>query len=1512
MELVNAEINEKRNGWLPEGVPSSIPRPSPGEGLQCRVPPRNWRLQTTDLHGDPCGRAPIVVIEGRVVPSDAMEETKVILRSRGTITAQQIWQFFDEWAPANLRGEVAKVCCRSERRIFEGRIGRRVDIFCRSVQSRDQVRRWLNAAAGMLKEKEDRWVITTGRVLRQRVQRRLARLEAMDAPQELERGADAMVEGVNRIGDQSRAQRRADGWGLRVGHININGLALKTMDLANALSTIDADIVSVVETHWKVGKCWVPGYKWFPLTSVDSKTQDGSGVGILVRKGMEDIIQEALVKRTRGQGGECDEDGLPQGRKLPVGGERKWVVLKPHVPFNRNTEKPRWRGRPEKQTTQLAHGVAVASVYLKPTLSLQEFEGALEVLREEIDEFRTQGLSIVVMGDFNAWLEIPEQPLWRSPEWEMSAAAEVSIEEAKKARRGSLAARKGRALRAFLEEGNLVEVRKEGGQTVATHHKRGVPMSWLDYVLVDANLAPWTKPLKVEDGIDLPSDHWLIHTDVEAMCSRVQQDSARAAKRRREKGHDIPCWNYYALLDETSGDTEGESSSEEGARDRGVVKRSGRGRISGKARRECLAQELEDGFESFESAKFNSVEQAEESFRARVTKALDKAVPRKVQSKAGVRERPVWWTPELSGLVQERRKTYQKARASVTRAERRVKKGAEAQDVEDEVGDEPTKLWEEYKQRCAEVKRAIIRTRRTKWNEFMEEHVKAFPRDPKKLFTALKKWGIQNRLGSASGELPPINTSDDGLIAPSAPEYLREWVHRISEVSTEEFTRPVSQEIKEHHEAIERMEVGSESFIEWQEKFLSTRRSDALPMDLSTRPPTMEELVQVMKEADSWSAGGIDGFKWVGLKLGGDNFKKGMLKVLDMAWKEGKIPQQWKRVIGVPIPKTSPPSSDPNQYRSISLNSVVVKALMSIIKGRLAEGIRQCPRLLSPEQRGFQAGAECAEHIVLLHEALRRRTAAGETTFVGFVDLRKAYDRVWRKGLMLKLARLGLGGNLLKLVEDYYQGDVMQVRIGGKLSEAIELKWGVRQGCPLSPMVFDIFIDDILDTIKEDGLGVKIPGMGSEPLAGLLWADDLVVLAKSEAELQEMFDRISLWLDSWKMTVSCDAKGVATKCGVLKVGPVTLDGSSVENDERWEWRIQGALVPSVQSYKYLGVVFSSDLSMKRMVAARVESARKALFAAKNALTNKFLPIRLKRYILVALVQPVLLYGSELWAGEGAKLIDSFWKLGLQMVAGVGRSTAMDPLLRELGLIRPSTQALKRKARAFLKWGRMADDRLWIVKLIRAGDRNMGSRKFSWARKASHWIKINKPPVNEQSGMVATSSSSWLLWEDKRVLAKRTRSKGLELNVRLKPRPGFEPYLDSSNRFGARVQLRLRCGSLWLRKRLAAAGLSESGLCRACNRVDETPVHVFLECPKLAQVREKWWDNIKEAWGEEEFGRFEALQDKEEQLEALVRSGSPNVVEAGAVCQSTMLVIPEERRKAIFEAVQNGLAKTVLA
>jgi len=153
------------SGWghrVPYGDPPlvswvAMQGPShPGPGA-CR--------QSTDTVIPSGGRAPhSCVIEGRVGWCQVMplEETKVILRSRGTYhncpTGMDGRQLFDEWAVG--LGWPRSAAVRSDGRIFEGRgrIGRRVDIFCRSVQSRDRVRRWLSAAAaGMLQEKEDRW-----------------------------------------------------------------------------------------------------------------------------------------------------------------------------------------------------------------------------------------------------------------------------------------------------------------------------------------------------------------------------------------------------------------------------------------------------------------------------------------------------------------------------------------------------------------------------------------------------------------------------------------------------------------------------------------------------------------------------------------------------------------------------------------------------------------------------------------------------------------------------------------------------------------------------------------------------------------------------------------------------------------------------------------------------------------------------------------------------------------------------------------------------------------------------------------------------------------------------------------------------------------------------------------------------------------------------------------------------------------------------------------------------------
>lgn len=534
----------------------------------------------------------------------------------------------------------------------------------------------------------------------------------------------------------------------------------------------------------------------------------------------------------------------------------------------------------------------------------------------------------------------------------------------------------------------------------------------------------------------------------------------------------------------------------------------------------------------------------------------------------------------MNKAINDRRKAYKNAILKIRQEAQNEVSGIDLGRTQQE------QLWEKYESLKEEATKVVKESKKDSWDAFMADNADFYPRNMRMLYNYLRRWGIGSKYSNNGDGGIPIKNEQGELVSFGSKEYMDVWVKHISKVYTEPFLRDIGEDAMRNFVRLEGMEEGSNEFLIWQDSFLRFRDSEPFPAVTSTDLPTMDELEEVIKRAATFSAEGNDGFKWLVFKYGGQKAKEALLSVIRKVWIDGKIPGSWKEVIGVPIPKTNPPSPDLNNYRSISLSPVAVKALMSVIRLRLSEALKSRPGLLWPEQRGFQEKAECIEHSVLLHDALKRRQTSGMNTLLCFVDLRKAYDRVWRKGLLLKLARLGIRGNLLQIIRDYYEGDSISVRVEGRLSDPCILEWGVRQGCPLSPLLFDFFIDDIIDELKIKSNGVVIPGLG-KTLHGLLWADDLVILAESEEEMKKSLQAVTIWLDTWRMEVSSDASGVATKCGILRVP--FCKGESGRNS----FRIQGASIPTVREYKYLGTILSDDLSFDKEVEARTKAGTRA-------------------------------------------------------------------------------------------------------------------------------------------------------------------------------------------------------------------------------------------------------------------------------------------------------------------------------
>jgi len=176
--------------------------------------------------------------------------------------------------------------------------------------------------------------------------------------------------------------------------------------------------------------------------------------------------------------------------------------------------------------------------------------------------------------------------------------------------------------------------------------------------------------------------------------------------------------------------------------------------------------------------------------------------------------------------------------------------------------------------------------------------------------------------------------------------------------------------------------------------------------------------------------------------------------------------------------------------------------LCKIIACRLQIATETC-ELLKKQQLGFVRGEEGVSQAACLLEVLQRQLLSGVGTAVCFLDLKKAYDMVPHKQLIHKLRLKGVEPKTTRFLEEMYRNTKLQVRIGDSTSNAVKYGRGVRQGCPTSPIIFNLYIDDLLNNIEPVG----VPGIPGG-LDGLCFADETVILASNANDLADKLAHI--------------------------------------------------------------------------------------------------------------------------------------------------------------------------------------------------------------------------------------------------------------------------------------------------------------------------------------------------------------------------------------------------------------------
>ena len=383
--------------------------------------------------------------------------------------------------------------------------------------------------------------------------------------------------------------------------------------------------------------------------------------------------------------------------------------------------------------------------------------------------------------------------------------------------------------------------------------------------------------------------------------------------------------------------------------------------------------------------------------------------------------------------------------------------------------------------------------------------------------------------------------------------------------------------------------------------------------------------------------------------LGNTSLQK-LLDIYNLSWKEGQVPQIWKEAIMIPILKKGKNKTKAPSYRPISLTSCLCKTMERIVNTRMqlyleSEGI------IAPEQAGFRQYRSTEDQTTHLSQVIEDAFQAQKVTLAVFIDLQKAFDKVWKDGLLVKLLRSGIRGNMYQWTKSYLHNRRARVLVDGHCGRKVLLRQGVPQGGVLSPTLFILFINDIVAELPR---GVH----------AALYADDLVLWSNEEHattathRMQLALDSVAAWAESWCVTINRE-KSTATLFSLStkkQPGKLTIGNTTMKYEDQ---------------QTYLGVTFDKRMSWKSHISqAEAKARRKLNIMRKLAGTNWGANEKVLKTVYQGAVRPHLEYGSSSWmtaAKTHHQTLDKVQNQALRIITGSMKSTPITKMEDVTGL-----------------------------------------------------------------------------------------------------------------------------------------------------------------------------------------------------------------------------------------------------
>ena len=439
-----------------------------------------------------------------------------------------------------------------------------------------------------------------------------------------------------------------------------------------------------------------------------------------------------------------------------------------------------------------------------------------------------------------------------------------------------------------------------------------------------------------------------------------------------------------------------------------------------------------------------------------------------------------------------------------------------------------------------------------------------------------------------------------------------------------------------------------------------------------------EKILNILRSLNPNKAHGWDEISVRMIKLSDDALVLPLKIIFTNCLRRGLFPEIWKHANVVPVHKKNEKNLK-GDYRPISLLPIFGKILEKLVYDSLYTHLVSC-EILDPNQSGFRPGDSTVNQLLSITHTIFQAFDCNPPLDVRsvYLDISKAFDRVWHDGLIYKLKRFGISGQLLLLIQSFLSGRKQRTVLNGQSSNWGDISAGVPQGSILGPLFFLVYINDLAIGLR---CNVK------------LFADDtslFTVVEDSNTAASDMnhdLDLIGQWAHTWRMSFNPDPQKQAVE--------LTFSRKKIEIDHP-VILFNDIPVKKVTEHKHLGIILDSKLSFSAHVKSAISKARKGFGLLKYL--SKYLPRHTLSELYKLYVRPHLDYGDVIYhipakvcefsqniiLSNLMEKLESVQYSAALAVTGTWRGTSREKLYTELGWESLSSRRWSRRLTLFYK------------------------------------------------------------------------------------------------------------------------------------------------------------------------------------------------------------------------------------